>query len=255
VETAATRTVALRLSGTHHDAPQKPVVPYVLEARHVLLRRGPHTVLNGVNLSVARGELLVLVGANGAGKTTLLQCLAGALRPTDGEVRWCGERAAKKPYSRRRVGFVGHERGLYLALTGWENLLFAGRMFGIDRPHERATDILSTIGLASCSHQPVGCLSRGMQQRLAIARATIHHPEIVILDEPFACLDAAGRQWLAAYLGQLCARGCGVVFSSHEVANVRNVVDRMLLLQAGRLGDCERPAKHASNGSWTGSQL
>lgn len=241
-ETAPASSVALRSADAHRDPQRKPGIPYVLEACQLCFRRGHRTVIQDVDLTIAPGEALALLGANGAGKTTLLQCLAGALRPMSGEVRWCGEPAGRKPASRRRIGFVGHESGLYLALTSWENLLFAGRLFDVDRLNERTTDILSAIGLAGHTHQQVGSLSRGMRQRLAIARATIHQPEIVILDEPFTSLDAGGRRWLAEYLCQLRAQRCGIVFSSHEVSHARNLVDRALYLQSGRVqvweGEC-----------------
>ena len=234
-EIPAALPVALPASGAHGNSAREPDRTYVLEARQLGFQRGRRTVLQRIDLAVAPGEAVALLGANGAGKTTLLQCLAGALRPMSGEVRWCGEPAAQKAALRRRIGFVGHESGLYSALTCWENLLFAGRLFGVEAVTERLTQLLRTTDLASHAHQRVAHLSRGMRQRLAIVRATIHQPDIVLLDEPCTSLDADGRRWLASYLRELRARRCGLVFSTHDVAYARTAAERTLLLHSGQL--------------------
>lgn len=177
-----------------------------LEARNLSAVRGNRIVFQGVNLTLAPGEIVALVGCNGAGKTTLLQCLAGALRPAGGEVLWQGEKSRKRPAARKLVGFVGHESSLYHALTVWENLLFAGRMWGIDAPQKCVADLLSMVGLEDHAAQTTAQLSCGMRQRLAIARAVIHDPALVLLDEPFTSLDVGGRKWLTAFLCDLRTR-------------------------------------------------
>lgn len=179
--------------------------------------------------------MVALLGANGAGKTTLLHCLAGSLRPLVGEVLWFGNPAIRTPSARRLVGFVGHECGLYLALTAWENLLFAGRMTGVDRPAARAAELLSAVGLDQSARQHVGCLSRGMRQRLALARAVLHEPPLLLLDEPFTSLDSDSCAWLAEFLGRLRDNGRTVLFTTHDMGQGSRLADRLLRLEAGRV--------------------
>lgn len=206
-----------------------------LAALGLAYARNRSVVLCDIHFAVAAGETVAVLGDNGAGKTTLLLCLAGCLRPARGEVRWLGEPAAQSAASRRHIGFLGHESGLYSALTSLENLVFACRMWGLDAPHERAREFLGVIGLLQQAHTPVDRLSRGMRQRLAIARAVIHDPPILLLDEPFTCLDAAGRNWLAHLLRCRRAEERAIVFTSHDARQCGAVVDRLLVLRAGRL--------------------
>jgi heme ABC exporter ATP-binding subunit CcmA len=206
-----------------------------LEARNLSIARGNRVVLRGVNFVLAPGEIVALVGCNGAGKTTLLQCLAGALRPAGGEVLWQGKVHRKRPADRRLVGFVGHESNLYLALTPWENLLFACRMWGIHAPKERAAELLSVIGLEDRAGQTTAQLSRGMRQRLAIARTVIHDPAIILLDEPFTSLDAEGRKWLTAFLCDLRKRNRALLLATHEPVYGGGFMDRLVCLRAGSL--------------------
>jgi len=167
----------------------------------------------------------------------LLQCLAGASRSSSGEILWQGEKYRGCPAARKLVGFVGHESGLYLALTAWENLLFAGRMWAIDAPEKRAGELLSMIGLRAQAAQTTARLSRGMRQRLAIARAVIHDPAILLLDEPFTNLDVGGRQWLRAFLCDLRKRNRAIILSTHELVHSGGFVDRFLNLRSDGL--CE----------------
>jgi heme exporter protein A len=212
---------------------------YALEARNLSAVRGNRVVFQGVNLTLASGEIVALVGCNGAGKTTLLQCLAGALRPAGGEVLWHGEKDRKGPAARKLVGFVGHESSLYLALTALENLLFAARMWGIDAPEKRAAELLSMVGLEDHAAQTTARLSRGMRQRLAIARAVIHGPTIVLLDEPFTSLDVDGRTWLTAFMCDLRKRHRALILATHEPAHGRGFVDRLVSLRADGLREIQ----------------
>jgi heme exporter protein A len=209
--------------------------PIVLEARNLSVVRGNRVVLQGVNLTLASGEIVALVGCNGVGKTTLLRCLAGALRPVSGEVLWQGEKCRKCPAVRKLVGFVGHESSLYLPLTAWENLLFAGRMWGLDAPETRAAYLMSVVGLQDHRSEMTAQLSRGMRQRLAIARAVIHDPPIVLLDEPFTGLDGDGREWLTVFLCDLRKRNRALILATHEPFHGNGVVDRVVSLAADGL--------------------
>ena len=206
-----------------------------LQATHLAFSRERRVVLRDVDLCVDAGQIVGLLGDNGAGKTTLLQCLAGALRPSAGQVLWFGQQAARSVASRKLVGFLGHESGLYLGLGARENLLLAARLYGLAEPAERAAELLELMSVRHQAEQPVARLSRGTRQRVALARAVIHDPAILILDEPFASLDAGGSAWLAGYLRQMRDRHCAIVLSSHNSRHCRDLADSVLSLQAARL--------------------
>jgi len=222
--------------------PAKPRCPsFALEARGLTLVRGRQTVLRNVHLAVACGETVVLQGTNGAGKTTLLHGLAGLLRPGAGRVFWFGEPAARSFAAHRRIGFLGHDTGLYLALTVRENLLFAGRMHGLDQVAVRAGQMLAAAGLQPHQHQQVRCLSRGQRQRLAFARSIIHDPALLFLDEPFTNLDGAGRLFLRECLIRLRTQGCAIVVASHEIDF--GLFERRMTLEGGTLCPCASKAE------------
>jgi heme ABC exporter ATP-binding subunit CcmA len=225
--------------------PVKEALPFAgqqrhaLEARNLSFVRGNRVVFQGVNLTLAWGEIVALVGCNGAGKTSLLQCLAGALRPAGGVVLWQGEKYRKCPAARKLVGFVGHESGLYLALTAWENLLFAGRMCGINAPEKRAAELLCMVGLEDHAGQTTAQLSRGIRQRLAIVRAMIHDPAIILLDEPFTSLDVDGCKWLTTFLCDLRIRNRALILATHEPVYSGGFVDRIVNLRTEGLREAE----------------
>ena len=196
---------------------------------------GARLVLKGIDLEVAQGETVALMGVNGSGKTTLLRCLAALTRPTAGEVRWFGRPAAADASARRLVGMVAHENAVYPHLTVSENLIFAARMYGLPGPAQRAEDLIRRFGLWTHAHWPAVRLSRGMRQRLALARALIHEPPILLLDEPFSGLDAAGSELLIALVSDLRARDRTVCFATHEPQIAHRLADRVLRLESGRL--------------------
>jgi heme ABC exporter ATP-binding subunit CcmA len=215
-----------------------------LAAKGLTLLRGRRAVLRDLNFTVAAGEIVAILGANGSGKTTLLQCLAGLLRPAAGECFWLGEAATRTSAARRRVGYLAHETGLYLELTARENLLFAARMQGLVDVSERVDESLARVRLESKASQPVHRLSQGMRKRLAIARAVIHRPLILLLDEPFANLDDNFRHWLFELLGELRQSGSAICFTSHEPDHCRRIIDRFVLLRG-------TGAQHVEYGSIT----
>jgi heme exporter protein A len=193
-------------------------------------------VLAGVNLTVEAGELVVLLGSNGAGKTTLLRVLATLLRPSGGALALFGEDASRRPpAARRRIGYVGHESACYPDLTGRENLEFHAELHGVADPATRIADVLRWAGLEDAARRPVRVYSRGMAQRLALARAFLHAPELLLLDEPFSGLDAAAVTRLETLLAELRRAGHAIVLSTHDLDRVAAVATRVAMLHRGRI--------------------
>ena len=215
--------------------------PPPLEARQLSRVLQGRPILDRINLTIAAGKIVALTGLNGAGKTTLLRCLAGRLCPTTGDVRWFGNSPARRPELNRLVGFAGHESFLYLELTAIENLLFATRMHGLSEPQTTVNQMLVKACLDKHAHQPAGHFSKGMRQRLSLARALVHDPPLVIVDEPFSGLDAPGRQWLEDWLKDLRTAGRAIIFTTHEVEHAQGIADETLDLRGGRLLPVSNP--------------
>jgi heme exporter protein A len=195
---------------------------------------GRAVVLREVSLRVAAGETIALFGPNGAGKSTLLRVCATLMTPTSGSLRLFDARPPS-PETRRRIGLVAHQSFLYPDLTARENLLFYAGMYALaDAPRLVAT-WLARVDLEHAADRPVRTFSRGMEQRLALARALLHDPELVLLDEPWSGLDAAAADWLAALLGELRARGRTIVAATHDFARGLGVADRAVILYRGRV--------------------
>jgi len=197
-------------------------------------------VLRNVDLAVASGESVAFMGPNGAGKSTLLKCLVGTIRPAGGCVRWFGGLAARRNIDCRRIGYVGQEAGVYAELTALENLVFAGRMYGVAAVHDRAVALLQDADLERHAHRPAGQFSQGMRQRLAIARSQVHDPWLLVLDEPSSALDAAGRDWLERLFDRWRHTGRTVLFASHDAVQSYKLADRVVHLEAGQIVACEQ---------------
>jgi heme exporter protein A len=194
--------------------------------------------LDGIDLDVPSGSTFAVLGPNGAGKSTLLRLIAGVARPTEGSLRIGGEPAHQR-VSRARVGFIGHATGLYPELTARENLIFAGRLYGIADPRARADEQLEAAGLTRAAHRRVGVFSRGMAQRLSIAVGLVHEPEIVLLDEPFTGLDRNASDRLVERLAGIRERGCTLLLVSHDVALASRWADAAIVLRRGRIAHRE----------------
>jgi ABC-type multidrug transport system ATPase subunit len=178
---------------------------------------------------------LAVAGPNGAGKTTLLRLLAGLMQPSAGEIRILGNSMARgSAQTRRAVGLLSHQSLLYDDLTLLENLTFAARLYGLEQPRERAAAALDEAGLTPRAEELPKRLSRGLLQRAAIARALLHAPRLLLLDEPFTGLDAPASDRLRADLGARLARGLGVVLVTHHLAEVWQLASRVAVLVDGR---------------------
>lgn len=207
----------------------------VLRARGVSKRLGRRAVLDRLDFELLPGEIAVLVGANGTGKTTLLRVLAGLSLPSEGQLEISG--ATERRRARAAVGYVGHETMLYGALSAAENLRFAARLYG--RGGDRVDDLLEAVGLRGVADQRVGSFSRGMRQRLALARAQVHEPSILLLDEPFNALDPSSTEAFASSMRGLRNAGTALCFVSHDLELAAHLADVAWLLRSGR---CERVA-------------
>ncbi len=196
-------------------------------ARHY----GERTALRDVTLTVERGQSLAVFGPNGAGKSTLLRVLATLLRPHSGRVRVLGEELPRQGWAvRGRLGLLGHDPLLYRDLSAEENLRFHARLHGVAR--SRAAELLERVGLAPRAREPVRSLSRGMVQRLAVCRAVLHDPELLLLDEPWSNLDPAASELVEPLIGR--SSGRTRVLSSHDPARGLAEADLVLGLRAGR---------------------
>jgi len=193
-------------------------------------------VLAGVDLVVRAGDAVVLLGPNGAGKTTLLRILALLARPTAGRLALFGSDAATAPPAlRRRIGYVGHESLCYPDLTATENLEFYARLFAVPDADARVRDLVVWAGLEAAARRPVRVYSRGMSQRLALARALLHEPELLLLDEPFTGLDAAGVAALQERLAALRLAGHALVLTTHDLERAAPVATRVAVLHRGKI--------------------
>ena len=203
----------------------------MIEVYRLIKRFGPKVVLRNLDFQVEQGEFVALLGPNGAGKTTLLRILASLTRPTLGRVRIAGfDLPHQSAAVRRRLGVVSHLPLLYGDLTAEENLRFYGRMYAIHNLEQRVGEVLEMIGLSARRRDLVRTFSRGMQQRLAIGRAILHDPEVLLLDEPHTGLDQDACAMLDDSLRQVAARGRTVVMTSHDLARAADLASRFDVL-------------------------
>jgi heme exporter protein A len=197
-------------------------------------RFGRATALHALDFELPAGRTLAVLGANGAGKSTLLRLLAGLSRPSSGRLEVAGGAPTDRG-GRGRIGYVGHATQIYPQLTARENLLFAARLHALPDPGERADAALEREGLAEVAGRAAGDFSRGMAQRLAIARGLLHNPPLVLLDEPFTGLDRRSAERLGARLRALRDEHRTVVWVTHEPERVASTSDLALLLSRGRM--------------------
>ncbi|HEX6615576.1 MAG TPA: heme ABC exporter ATP-binding protein CcmA [Gemmatimonadales bacterium] len=207
----------------------------LLVARGIRRSFGRTRILHGLDLTLAPGEALAVAGPNGAGKSTLLRILAGLMRPTAGEVRVLGRTlAGDGAEARRAIGLLSHQSLLYDDLTLLENLTFAARLYGLRAPAAAARTALDAAGLGGRLDDSPRRLSRGLLQRAAIARALLHGPRVLLLDEPFTALDAASADRLRDLLRARLAEGLGLVVVTHHLGEVWDLATRVAVMVNGR---------------------
>jgi len=195
---------------------------------------GPRRAVAGVSFTLLPGECLALFGPNGAGKTTLLRVLAGLLKPTSGNARVSGIELPGGALARGQVGLISHHTMLYEALSPRENVAFAARLYGIRDASARVDDALRRMAMIERADAPVRSLSRGMQQRVSIARAMVHSPRLVLADEPYSGLDESGARSLTALLEELRSAGTAIVIVTHNLVEGLALATRAAVMKAGK---------------------
>ena len=202
-----------------------------IELRGLTRRFGERTVLRELTLTLAPGATLAVLGRNGAGKTTLLRILATLLRPHGGEVSILGEALPRRAFAARaKLGYLGHDPLLYRDLTGRENLLYHARLHRV--PGARVDELLGAVAMGARADDPVRTLSQGMVQRLAVCRAVLHEPRLLLLDEPLANLDPGAGELVEPLIGP--SAGVTRVLTSHDPASALREADLVLGLDQGR---------------------
>jgi heme exporter protein A len=224
---AAARSTAGNPSATAGETP-------AVELRDVRRRFRATAVLRGIDLSIGRGEGVAVFGANGAGKSTVLRMLAGLLRADSGSVRLFGIELPGGGALRRRIGYLGHDAFLYRDLDARENLTYYARLFGVNEP-ESVDRWIADVGLERVATRRVATYSRGMLQRLGLARALLHDPELLLLDEPLTGLDPDGAALLDAILRRRIAAGTTVLMATHDLERATASSTRAIILARGRV--------------------
>ena len=206
----------------------------VVEVRNLRKEFGVLAAVDGISFDLQRGEFLSIFGPNGAGKTTLIKILIGLTRPTSGTARLAGFAVEEaKPEMRKQIGVISHSTALYNDLTPLENLMFFGKMYGLESPEESALIALEDVGLTRRRNDRVGTFSRGMLQRLSIARATLHDPSILFLDEPFTGLDIHASNVLKEHLKILHNKKRTILMTTHDVSCGLEMCNKVALQVTG----------------------
>ena len=201
---------------------------------------GRRPAVAGVDFELAGGDCLALFGPNGAGKTTLLRLVAGLLKPTSGSARVGGVEVRAERTARAAVGIISHHSMLYAPLTVRENVEFSARLYGVADVHGAATRALAAMEVLDRADVLVRTLSRGLQQRVSIARATVHTPSVLLLDEPYSGLDEGGAAALTELLTALRARGATLIVVTHNVAEGLTLATHAAVMKDGRFARFDR---------------
>jgi len=216
-----------------HMSTQTSTLISRIEIRDLVKRFHHQPVLNHLSLTINDGDFCVLVGDNGAGKTTLLRILAGLVRPNHGVVTICGSDPISEHPLRRSIGYVGHHPMFYQDLTALENLMHYARLYQVGNIPRTIAEAIQAVGLTTYDQQPVRTLSRGMQQRLSLARALIHQPSILLFDEPYTGLDQAAAVFLDDTLRGLHTPGRTILLAAHRPQRLLSIASHVAWLKDG----------------------
>ncbi|MEW8970609.1 MAG: heme ABC exporter ATP-binding protein CcmA [Mesobacillus sp.] len=208
----------------------------MLELRKMTKMLGDKLVLRNITLSLEKGEILAVIGPNGAGKSTFFKCTVGLLQPTSGEIFLDGELVKKNsPQVKQRIGFLGHESFLYNNLSPLENLKFYGKLYKVKNLERKSNALLKEVGLHLFRDMPIRSFSRGMMQRLAIARVLLPEPDILMLDEPHTGLDQEAVALLNSIIKSKRESGTSILIISHDFEQVHALADRAAVLKKGKI--------------------
>ena len=214
-----------------------------IEVRHLRKVFGTLRAVDGVDFELKQGEFLTVFGPNGAGKTTLIKILSGLTSPSSGTARVAGFDVSEgHPEMRKEIGVISHSTALYADLTSLENLIFFARMHGIEQPEEKALKVIEEVGLSPRRNDRVRTFSRGMLQRLSIARAVLHDPAILFLDEPFTGLDLHATNVLKEHLQRLHDRRRTILMTTHDISCGLEMCDKVALQVQGSFAFLENIA-------------
>ena len=207
-----------------------------LSASQITKKFAHRTIVNNVDLTINAGEVVTIFGPNGAGKTTLIKILSTLLRPTSGKLEFEGINAFDDyAQVRSKLGIIIHEHLAYPTLTAYENLKFFGQMYDVEQLETRCKTLLTEVGLQRFLHEPLHIFSRGMTQRFMIARALLHYPPILLLDEPFSGLDAAAKHFVQERIAQEQQNGKGILITTHNTDLGYHVGTKFLFMIDGEL--------------------
>jgi heme exporter protein A len=223
-----------RVASSRRMSSATSALPPVVDVHELTRSFGRRRALAGVSFNLRAGECLALFGPNGAGKTTLLRVLAGLLTPTSGRANVSGVELPGDAEVRARVGLISHHTMLYEALTPRENVSFAARLYGGVDVRERVDDSLRRMSMLERADAPVRSLSRGMQQRVSIARAMVHGPQLVLADEPYSGLDESGARALTELLQDLRSSGTAIIIVTHNLSEGLALASSVAVMARGR---------------------
>lgn len=209
---------------------------YEIKAEGIRKEFGNFEALRGVDLDINKGEFFTLFGPNGAGKTTFIKLLATLIKPSTGTLSVSGFNAKKDAHSIRKItGVISHDPYLYENLSAYENIKFFATLYEVDDIHAAAEDVIERVGLGNRMHDLVRNFSRGMKQRLAVARAIVHEPTILLLDEPYTGLDQHGAHVFGEMLAQLKSGNRTILMTTHNIEEGLDLSDRVGILTGGRM--------------------
>ena len=195
-------------------------------------------ILRGIDLSIKQGETVAILGPNGAGKSTLLKVLSTLIKPTTGQVMINGLNLKKNQLEIKKLfGYLPHSSLLYDQYSPLENLIFFGKLYGVNNPEKRATELVKEVGLSFFLNEPVKNFSRGMIQRIAIARAIVHEPKILYLDEPHTGLDQGAIAILNNVIVSMKEKGTTTLMVTHDFKQAAEICDRILIMKNGKIVD------------------